>query len=286
MSKRDCYEVLGIDKSATEIEIKKAYKKLAMKYHPDRNPDNPVAQEKFREVKSSYEILSDPEKRQEYDDFGHQAFEPGRRSNSGFNSHGGFGGFGQSSGDYNDIFGDIFRQRHQPRPEKGSDLRYRIQLTLDEAINGCQKEVKLPNTEQLLKVTIPAGIDEGQSVRLANKGNPGTLGGENGDLLVEINLIKHDLFDRQGNDLHCLIPVSFPTAALGGTIEAPTFDGHISFKIPKGTQAGRKFRIKGKGIKAMKSAVKGDLIYEVVINTPTTLTEEQEALLTELAKTL
>ncbi|ABM04340.1 chaperone DnaJ domain protein [Psychromonas ingrahamii 37] len=283
MSKRDCYEVLGVDKSATDVEIKKAYKKLAMKFHPDRNPGNPVAQDSFREVKSSYEILSDPEKRQEYDDFGHQAFDPSHRANSGFNRQ---GGFGQSSGDYNDIFGDMFRQRHQPRPEKGSDLRYRIKLTLEEAVNGCQKEVKLPNTEQFLKVTIPAGIDEGQSVRLANKGNPGTLGAENGDLLVEINLIKHALFDRQGMDLHCLIPVSFPTAALGGTIEAPTFDGHISFKIPKGTQAGRKFRIKGKGIKAIKNDVKGDLIYEVVINTPTSLTEEQENLLTELAKTL
>jgi len=283
MLKRDCYEVLGVGKSATDVEIKKAYKKLAMKFHPDRNPGNPAAQESFREVKSSYEILSDPEKRQEYDDFGHQAFDPNRRPNSGFNSQ---GGFGQSSGDYNDIFGDIFRQRHQPRPEKGSDLRYRIKLTLEEAINGCQKEVKLPNTEQFLKVTLPAGIDEGQSVRLTNKGNPGTLGAPNGDLLVEINLIKHEIFDRQGNDLHCLIPVSFPTAALGGTIEAPTFDGHISFKIAKGTQAGRKIRIKGKGIKAMKNAVQGDLIYEVVINTPTTLTEEQEVLLTELAKTL
>ncbi|MFQ3176770.1 MAG: molecular chaperone DnaJ [Psychromonas sp.] len=283
MSKRDCYEVLGVDKSATDVEIKKAYKKLAMKFHPDRNPGNPAAQDSFREVKSSYEILSDPEKKQEYDDFGHQAFDPSHRPNSGFNRH---DGFGQSSGDYNDIFGDMFRQRHQPRPEKGSDLRYRITLTLEEAINGCQKEVKLPNTEQFLKVNLPAGIDQGQSVRLTNKGNPGTLGAANGDLLVEINLIKHALFDRQGNDLYCSIPVSFPTAALGGTIEAPTFDGQISFKIPKGTQAGRKFRIKGKGITAMKNAVKGDLIYEVIINTPTILTEEQESLLTELAKTL
>jgi len=283
MSKRDCYEVLGVSKSATDPEIKKAYKKLAMKYHPDRNPGNPTAQEKFREMKASYEILSDPDKRQEYDDFGHQAFDPNRRPAS---SRNGFGGFGQSSGDYNDIFGDIFRQQHQPRPEKGSDLRYQVKLTLAEAVNGCQKEIRLPNTEQMLKVAIPAGIDHGQIVRLANKGNPGSLGAPNGDLHVEVNLIKDDQFHRQGNDLHCLMPVSFPTAALGGSQEVPTFDGHISFKIPKGTQAGRKFRIKGKGIKAMNSDLKGDLIYEVVITTPTTLTADQEALLSELAKIL
>jgi len=285
MSKRDCYEVLGVSKSATDQEIKKAYKKLAMKYHPDRNPDNPVAQENFREVKTSYEILSDPEKRQEYDDFGHQAFDPNHRQSSGFNGHRGFGGFGQSSGDSNDIFGDMFRQ-HQPRPAKGSDLLYRVELTLEEAVNGCQKEIRLPNKAQVLKVSIPAAIDQGQSVRLANKGNPGSLGGPNGDLLVEINIIQHDVFDRQGSDLHCLISISFPTAALGGAMEVPTFDGHISFKIPKGTQTGRKFRIKGKGIKAMNSTVKGDLIYEVVINTPTSLTQEQEALLTQLANIL
>ncbi|WP_372881929.1 DnaJ C-terminal domain-containing protein [Psychromonas sp.] len=283
MSKRDCYEVLGVSKNASEQEIKKAYKKLAMKYHPDRNPSNPVAQENFREVKSSYEILSDPEKRQEYDDFGHQAFDPNHRA-SGFNRRHGFGGFGQSSDDYNDIFADIFRQQHQPRPEKGSDLLYQVKLTLAEAINGCQKEIRLPNSEQILKVTIPAGIDHGQSVRLANKGNPGSLGGPNGDLRVEINLIKDEMFERHGNDLHYTLPISFPTAALGGSMEVPTFDGHISFKIPKGTQTGRKFRIKGKGVKAMNSELKGDLIYEVVITTPTSLTPEQEALLSELAK--
>ncbi|WP_028866278.1 DnaJ C-terminal domain-containing protein [Psychromonas aquimarina] len=281
MAKRDCYEVLGVNKSATEKEIKKAYKKLAMKYHPDRNPDNPVAQNNFREVKSSYEILSDPEKRQDYDDFGHQAFDPERRSaHSGFNS---------SSGGFNDIFGDMFgqqRRQHQPRPEKGTDLLYSVELTLDEAVNGCHKEVKLPNNPQLLKVTIPAGIDQGQRVRIPGKGNPGTLGASRGDLLVEIDLIEHELFKREGNDLHCLIPTSFPTAALGGTMKVPTFDGYINIKIPKGTQTGRKFRIKSKGIKAMKGNVSGDLIYEVIINTPTSLTAEQETLLTQLAETL
>lgn len=280
MAKRDCYEVLGVNKSATEKEIKKAYKKLAMKYHPDRNPDNPVAQENFREVKSSYEILSDVEKRQEYDDFGHQAFDENRRSaHSGFN---------RSAGGFNDIFGDMFQQqqRHQPRPEKGSDLLYSVELTLEEAINGCQKEIKLPNNPQLLMVAIPAGIDQGQRVRVPNKGNPGTLDAPRGDLLVEVELLEHDVFKRQGNDLYCLIATSFPTAALGGTMKVPTFHGFINIKIPQGTQAGRKFRIKAKGVKAMNSDLTGDLIYEVIINTPTRLTEKQQELLSQLAETL
>lgn len=280
MAKRDCYEVLGISKSASEKEIKKAYKKLAMKYHPDRNPDNPVAEEKFREVKSSYEILSNPETRQEYDDFGHQAFSENRHSaHSGFN-HGG--------GNFNDIFGDMFgnQQTRQARPEKGSDLLVRVQLNLEEAVNGCQQDIKLPNNPQLLKVTIPAGIAEGQRVRIANKGNPGTLGAARGDLLVEVGLLEHDIFKRKGNDLYCLIDLSFPTAALGGTIKVPTFNGCINIKIPQGTQTGRKFRIKEKGVQAMTGGKTGDLIYEVIIKTPTTLTEKQQSLLSQLAEIL
>lgn len=280
MAKRDCYEVLGVNKSASEKEIKKAYKKLAMKYHPDRNPDNPVAEEKFKEVKSSYEILSDPETRQEYDDFGHQAFAENRRS-----AH---SGFHHAGGNFNDIFGDMFghQQTRQARPEKGSDLLVKVQLSLEEAINGCQQDIKLPNNPQLLKITIPSGIAEGQRVRIANKGNPGTLGAARGDLLVEVELLEHDVFKRAGNDLYCLIDLSFPTAALGGTIKVPTFSGFINIKIPQGTQTGRKFRIKGKGVQGMKGGKSGDLIYEVIINTPTTLTEKQQSLLTELAETL
>lgn len=280
MAKRDCYEVLGVSRNASEKEIKKAYKKLAMKYHPDRNPDNPIAEDKFREVKSSYEILSDSETRQEYDDFGHQAFDENRRSaHSG--SH-------QSGGNFNDVFGDMFghQQTRQARPEKGSDLLVRVQLSLEEAINGCQQDIKLPNNPQLLNVTIPAGIAEGQRVRIANKGNPGTLGAARGDLLVEVALLEHDVFKRKGNDLYCLVDLSFPTAALGGTIKIPTFSGFINIKIPQGTQTGRKFRIKGKGVPSMTSGKTGDLIYEILINTPTTLTEKQQSLLTQLAETL
>jgi len=279
MAKRDCYEVLGINKSASEKEIKKAYKKLAMKYHPDRNPDNPVAEEKFREVKSSYEILSDSETRQEYDDFGHQAFSENRRSAHAGSHH--------SGGDFNDVFGDMFARQHtrQARPEKGSDRLVRVQISLDDAINGCQQEIKLPNNPQLLKVTIPVGIAEGQRVRVANKGNPGTLGAARGDLLVEVALLEHDVFKRKGNDLYCLIDISFPTAALGGIIKAPTFSGFINIKIPQGTQTGRKFRIKEKGVPAMTGGKNGDLIYEVIIKTPTTLTENQQSLLSQLAET-
>jgi len=283
MSKRDCYEVLGISKSATEKDIKKAYKKLAMKYHPDRNPDNPVADEKFREAKAAYEILNDPDKRQQYDDYGFSAFENGQAR--------GRGGFGQG-GDFNDMFGDMFGQRRQPqrpqrpRPSKGSDIILRVEITLEDAVQGCQQEVRLPNTVDPLVVTIPAGINEGQRVHVAGKGNPGTLGAPRGDLYIEVALLPHEFFIRKGNDLYCDLAVPFPIAAIGGSAKASTFTGHINLKIPAGTQAGRKFRIKGRGVKALNSDAVGDLIYNVTIPTPTELTEKQQQLLSELAESM
>ncbi|GLS91388.1 hypothetical protein GCM10007916_24570 [Psychromonas marina] len=286
MSKRDCYEVLGVSKSASDKEIKKAYKKLAMKYHPDRNPDNPVAENNFREVKSAYEIVGDEEKRQQYDDFGHGAFdENGQGRQGGF----GHGGFGHQGGGFDDMFGGMFGQRqqqqqYQPQPEIGSDIIATIEITLEEAVEGCVQEVKLPNNPVLLKVTIPAGIDKGQRVRVPGKGNPGSLGGGYGDLLVEVSLAEHEVFRREGRDLYCLIDTPYTTAALGGSLKVPTFAGYINIKIPEGTQAGRKFRIKGKGIKSMKGDLIGDLIYEVVIPTPTALSYEQRALLEQLAE--
>ena len=286
MSKRDCYEVLGVTKTTSEKEIKKAYKKLAMKYHPDRNPDNPVAQEKFREVKAAYEILNDPEKREQYDDFGHSAFENGQAR--------GRGGFGQSGGgDFNDMFGDMFGQRQQqrqeprrPQPQNGSDIILKVELTLDECVDGCNKEVRLPNTTNPLVVVIPAGINQGQRVRVPGQGNPGTLGAARGDLFVEVDVLEHEFFTRKGNDLYCDLLTNFPTATIGGTAKASTFTGHINLKIPAGTQVGRKFRIKGRGVKAMNSDLVGDLIYTVVIPTPTELTEHQHQLLTELAESM
>ena len=284
MSKRDYYEVLGVSKSASEKDIKKAYKKLAMKYHPDRNPDNPVAQEKFREVKEAYEILNDAETRQQFDDYGHSAFENGQPR--------GRGGFGQG-GDFNDMFGDMFGQRQQqqhrprqPQPEKGSDIILRVEITLEDAVEGCEQEVRLPNTTEPLLVTIPAGINQGQRVRVSGKGNPGTLGAGRGDLFVEIALLEHAFFTRKGNDLYCDLATSFPVAAIGGTAKASTFTGHINLKIPAGTQAGRKFRIKGRGVKAMNGEKVGDLIYTVVIPTPTELTEHQHQLMSELAESM
>jgi molecular chaperone DnaJ len=280
MAKRDCYEVLGVDKSASDKEIKKAYKKLAMKYHPDRNPDNPVAENNFREVKSAYEIIGDEEKRQQFDDFGHGAFDE--------NGHGRQGGFGQQSGGFDDMFGGMFGQRqqqqYQPQPEKGSDIIATIDISLEEAVEGSVQEIKLPNNPQLLEVTIPAGIDEGQRVRVKSKGNPGSLGGPYGDLLVEVSLVEHDTFRREGRDLYCFIDTPFTTAALGGSLKVPTFTGYLNIKIPQGTQAGRKFRIKGKGIQSMKGDLIGDLIYEVVIRTPTALTAPQRELLEQLAE--
>jgi molecular chaperone DnaJ len=284
MSKRDLYEVLGVSKSASEKDIKKAYKKLAMKFHPDRNPGNPVAQESFREVKAAYEILNEPEKRQQYDDYGHSAFENGQPR--------GRGGFGHGAGDFNDMFGDMFGQRRQPQrpprpqPEKGSDIILRVELTLEDAVEGCTKEVRLPNTVDPLLVAIPAGINEGQRVRVIGKGNPGTLGAERGDLFVEVALLEHEFFTRKGNDLYCDLAISFPMAAIGGTAKASTFTGYINLKIPAGTQVGRKFRIKERGVKAMNSDQIGDLIYNVVIPTPTELTERQHQLLSELAETM
>ncbi len=281
MSKKDCYEVLGVSKSASDKEIKKAYKKLAMKYHPDRNPDNPIAEKNFREVKSAYEIVGDEEKRQQYDDFGHSAFDE--------NGQGRHGGFGQQGGGFEDMFGGMFgqrQQRYQPQPEKGSDIIATVEITLEEAVEGCKQEIKLPNNPLLLEVNIPAGIDTGQRVRVTGKGNPGSLGGGHGDLLVEVHILEHDVFRREGRDLYCFIETPFTTAALGGSLKVPTFSGAINLKIPQGTQVGRKFRIKGKGIKSMKSDLVGDLIYEVTIHTPTALTEKQRSLLEQLADLL
>ena len=287
MTKRDCYDVLGVTTAASEKEIKKAYKKLAMKYHPDRNPDNPVAHEKFREVKSSYEILSDSEKKLAYDDFGHDAFDPAKARRSGF---------GQSSHGFGDIFGDMFNQQSQqprrqpPKPKKGSDLVIDLSIMLEEAIQGCVKEIKLPNQMELLNVTIPAGIDQGERVRVENQGNPGSLGAARGDLFVEIDLLPHERFSRKGLNLYCSVESSFPVAALGGFIQVETFNGSISVKVPKGTQSGSKFRIKGKGVRSYSStnsvsvlAASGDLIYEVLVKTPVNISNEQTSLLQQLA---
>lgn len=351
MAKRDFYEVLGLAKGASEDEIKKAYRKLAMKYHPDRNPNDKTAEEKFKEVKEAYEVLSDDNKRQAYDRFGHAGVDPNGMGGMG----GGMGGdpFGSVFGD---IFGDIFGGgmggmggmggRGASQAYRGSDLRYNLEISLEEAAKGCQKTIRVPawnkcsscggsgakkgtspttcttcngqgqvrmqqgfiqvhqtcphchgtgktikepcpdchgqgytRTNKTLEVSIPKGIDEGMRIRSAGNGEPGQNGGPAGDLFVEIHIKHHPVFTRDDDDLHCEIPISFGKAALGGDIEVPTLDGKVSFHVPTGTQTGRTFRLKGKGIKGVHSYHPGDLFCHVRVETPVNLTEEEKNLL-------
>lgn len=348
MAKRDYYEVLGVSKTAGDDEIKKAYRKLAMKYHPDRNPDNPEAEEKFKEAAEAYEVLSDSEKRSMYDRMGHQAFE------SGMGGGGGFGG-GFSAEDIFSQFGDIFGgafggggRGGQQRARRGSDLRYVMELTLEEAVKGVKKTItftapapcetcdgkgsKNPNDvetcktchgagqvrmqqgffsvqqtcntcrgqgkiiknpcntchgsgvsdrQQTLEVTIPAGVDNGDRVRLSGKGEA-IRDGQSGDLYVEVVVREHEIFQRDGADLYMDVPVSIADAALGKEIQIPTLDGRVSLKVPEGTQTGKLFRLRGKGVKPVRTSMQGDLLCRIVVETPVNLTTRQRELLKEL----
>ena len=349
MSKRDYYETLGVNRDASEEEIKKAYRKLAMKHHPDRNPDNPASEEKFKEAKEAYEVLSDGQKRAAYDQYGHAGVDP----QAGFGAGGGagFGGFADAFGG---IFDEIFgggRGGGQGRSNvyRGADLRYNLEITLEQAAHGTENKIRIPTMEvcepcngsgakagskpttcptcsgsgqvrlqqgffsiqqtcpkchgtgrfisdpcgtchgagrlkkhKTLAVKIPAGVDEGDRIRLAGEGEHGVNGGPPGDLYVQIHLKQHTVFQRDHNDLHCEMPISFTTAALGGDIEIPTLDGAASIKIPPETQSGRVFRLRGKGIKGVRSHTHGDLMCHVVVETPVNLTERQRELLMEL----
>lgn len=349
MAKRDFYEILGVAKGASEEEIKKSYRKLAMKYHPDRNPDNKEAEEKFKEVKEAYEMLTNPEKREAYDRYGHAGVDP--------NMGGGGGGFGGGGfGDLGDIFGDIFggggRSRNAgPQVYRGADLRYNLEITLEQAANGYDTTIRVPSWDKCdtchgsgakpgtqpvtcttcaghgqvrmqqgffsiqqtcpkchgsgkmipepcpscsgagrikrnktLEVKIPAGIDNGMRIRSTGNGEPGTNGGPSGDLYVEIHIKPHAVFQREGDDLHCEMPISFSKAALGGEIEVPTLSGKVSFTVPEGTQTGKTFRLKGKGIKGVRSGYHGDLFCHVIVETPVKLTEKQKDLLREFER--
>lgn len=350
MAKRDYYEVLGVAKTASDDEIKKAYRKLAMKFHPDRNPDNPEAEEKFKEASEAYEILSDSEKRSMYDRMGHNAFEGGMGG-------GGFGGGGFSAEDIFSQFGDIFGGafgggRGQQRQKRGSDLRYVMELDLEEAIKGTKKTITftapapcdvcdghgtknpkdvetcktchgagqvrmqqgffavqqtcstcrgtgktiknpcgtchgsgIKDRQQTLEVTIPAGVDNGDRVRLTGKGEA-IRGGQAGDLYVEVVVREHPIFERDGADLYMDVPVSIADAALGKEIEIPTLEGRVSLKVPEGTQTGKMFRLRGKGVKPVRSTMVGDLMCRIVVETPTNLTARQRELLKELQATL
>lgn len=349
MAKRDYYEVLGVERSADEREIKKAYKRLAMKYHPDRNPDNPESEEKFKEAKEAYEILSDDQKRAAYDKFGHAGVDPNQAG------PGGFGG-GADFGDvFGDIFGDIFGggRRGAQRAARGADLRYNMELSLEEAVRGVSKEIKVPTLVECdechgsgarsgtsaqtcptchgsgqvqmrqgffavtqscphchgkgkiitdpcrkchgdgrvqktktLSVKIPAGVDTGDRIRLSGEGEAGEHGAPAGDLYVQVHVKEHPIFVREGNNLYCEIPISFTTAALGGEVEVPTLDGKVMLKIPGETQTGRMFRLRGKGVKSLRSGVEGDLLCKAVVETPVKLSEEQKELLRQLEDSL
>jgi molecular chaperone DnaJ len=354
MAKRDFYEILGVPKNASEDDIKKAYRKLAMKHHPDRNQGDSakVAEEKFKEAKEAYEMLSDAQKRAAYDQYGHAGVDPNMR---GGPSDGFSGGFAEAFGD---IFGDMFGQQRGRsaggrQVYRGSDLSYAMEISLEEAAHGKDAQIRIPSwdscevckgsgakpgtqvktcgtcsgsgavqmrqgffsvqqtcptcrgsgkvipepchachgqgkvkKQKTLEVKIPAGIDGGMRIRSTGNGEPGTNGGPPGDLYIEIRLKKHDIFERDGDDLHCSVPISIATAALGGEIDVPTLAGKAAIDIPEGTQTGKQFRLRGKGIKGVRASYPGDLYCHIVVETPVKLTEHQRRLLRELDESL
>ena len=355
-NKRDFYEVLGVARNASDDEIKKSYRKLAMKYHPDRNPDSKEAEDKFKEAKEAYEMLSDPQKKAAYDQYGHAGVDPNMGGFGGAGAQG-FGGFADAFGD---IFGDIFGQsgggrggRAGPQVYRGADLRYSMEISLEEAAHGHETQIRVPSwsncdtcsgsgaepgskvetcstchgqgqvrmsqgffsmqqtcpkchgsgqyipkpckkchgegkikQQKTLEVKIPAGIEDGMRIRSAGNGEPGVNNGPPGDLYVEVHVRDHPVFERDGSDLHCQMPISFVTSCLGGEIQVPTLAGKASFDVPEGTQTGRTFRLRGKGIKGLRAAIPGDLYIHVQVETPVKLNDEQRKLLKKFDESL
>ena len=346
---QDYYELLGVSRNADDAEIKKAYRKLAMKHHPDRNPDDDTAEEKFKDIQKAYAVLSDPKKRAAYNQFGHAGVDA-----AGGGGPGGFGGFGDV---FEDIFENIFsggrRQQRQSQGQHGADLQYNLQLTLEEAAHGKEIEITVPRhagcktcdgsgakkgtnpkkcetcdgmgqvriqqgffsiqqtcpschgegrvitdpctachgqgrvrESKKLTVKIPAGVDNGDRVRLTGEGEAGIHGGSAGDLYVQVSVKQHAIFERHESDLHCEVPISFVTAALGGSIEVPTLEGRVTLKIPAETQTGKSFRLRGKGVKSVRGYATGDLLCKVVVETPVNLSREQKEWLTLLQESL
>ncbi|RFA28239.1 molecular chaperone DnaJ [Alkalilimnicola ehrlichii] len=351
MAKRDLYEILGVAKNASEADLKKAYRRLAMKYHPDRNPGDEEAEAHFKEAKEAYEVLSDAQKRAAYDQFGHAGIDPSMGGGRG-------AGPGNFSDIFSDVFGDIFggggaRRGGGRQVFRGADLRYTLQLSLEEAVQGTEAKIKVPSLvvcevctgtgvkdggqpetcptchghgdvrvqqgffsiqqtcprchgtgtiitnpctnchgrgrveeTKTLAVKVPPGVDTGDRIRLTGEGEPGENGGPPGDLYVQIAVKPHPIFTRVGNDLRCDVPISMVVAALGGEQEVPTLSGRVSLRIPAGTQTGKVFRVRGKGVTPVRGGAPGDLLCRVGVETPVNLTKKQRELLEEFGNTL
>lgn len=346
MSKRDYYEVLGVAKGADDAEIKKAYRRVAMKFHPDRNPDDPDADAKFKEATEAYDVLTDREKRAAYDQFGHAGVDPG------------MGGGGFTGANFSDIFGDVFGDifgggRGRGGPQRGADLRYTLDISLEDAVRGTTVEIRVPSLStcdtcdgsgarpgsapttcgtcggagqvrmqqgffqvqqtcpncrgrgksindpcatcrgqgrveksKTLSVKVPPGVDTGDRIRLSGEGEAGPDGGPSGDLYVQIAVRQHPIFERDGKNLYCEVPINFADAALGGEMEVPTLDGRVNLKIPPETQTGKLFRLRGKGVQPVRGGPVGDLLCRAVVETPVKLTKKQKELLEEFRDTL
>jgi molecular chaperone DnaJ len=350
VTKQDFYEVLQVSRSATDQELKTAYRKLAMQYHPDRNPNNPAAEEQFKACSEAYQVLSDPEKRAAYDRYGHAAFQGGPAGNP-------FQGGAQDLGDiFGDLFGEMFNMggtRKASRQQRGRDLRYDMTLEFEEAYFGVEKEAvvrrleacdacdgmgsangKAPATcatcggrgqvrfqqgffsvaktcarcngtgttitepcltcrgegllskKHTIMVKVPAGVEQDTRIRYQGEGETGRFGGPSGDLYVVLSVKPHKFFERDGDDLHCVLPISFPQATLGAELQIETMDGAATVKIPEGTQSGREFKLRGKGFPHLNESGKGDLIVEVRVATPTRLTKAQKELMRQLGQTI
>jgi molecular chaperone DnaJ len=350
MAKQDFYETLGVSKSASADELKRAYRKLAMQYHPDRNAGDKGAEQKFKDLNEAYDVLKDDQKRAAYDRFGHAAFEPGGGR--------GPGDFGFGAGGFADIFEEMFGEvmgggrRGQGGPSRGSDLRYNLEISLEDAFRGKQTTIRVPTLvaceqcngsgaaagskpitcprchgrgrlrvqqgfftieqtcagcqgagrvidnpcrtcggqgrirrEKTLSVNIPAGVEDGIRIRLAGEGEVGIRGASPGDLFIFISVTPHRIFQRDGANIHCRVPLPITTAALGGTIEVPTVDGsRTRVTVPAGTQSGHQFRLRGKGMTVLRSPARGDMFIEAVVETPRNLTKRQQELLREFEK--
>ncbi len=349
MSKRDYYEILGVDRGIAEKDLKKAYRRIAMKYHPDRNPDDKDAEGKFKEATEAYEVLSDAQKRAAYDQYGHAGVD---QQGGGF----GGGGFGGGSGSFSDIFGDVFGDIFggagggggRGGPARGSDLRYTLDLELEDAVKGTTVKIRVPTLvsckpcdgsgaksgskpttcstcggigqvrmqqgffsvqqtcpncrgkgsiitdpcsachghgrveeTKTLSVKVPPGVDTGDRIRLSGEGEAGTDGGPTGDLYVQVSVKEHSIFERDGRNLYCEVPINFVDAALGGEIEVPTLDGRVKLKVPAETQTGKLFRLRNKGVVPVRGGTSGDLLCRVIVETPVSLSNKQKDLLKE-----